>query len=543
MLARSLIALGLVVLLGVPLLLRPFQRAEVDDLAGAPTLIVITPHVEQITDEFAEGFDRWHRRVHGSPARLDIRTPGGTTEIIRQLQAQYGAALRNEQIRAQLVMSGATPLLPAGTIPFDILFGGGSYDHSRLVRDGPVAQTAIGEVPIPMSIPAGFDQARLDDWFGENRIGAAPIYDPAQHWIGVALSSFGIVYNRDVLARLGLEEPASFDDLTARGYAGWLALADPRHSGSITTTFDSILNNQGWNNGWRILRSLCANARYFTNMSTKPPIDISHGEAAAGLAIDFYGRSQAQAVMRPGETPETSRVGYAEPAGDVFVDPDPISILNGGPNRELARRFIEFALSDEGQALWQFPARTRPDGSPNPAAADNPPGPDGEPMGPRLYELRRLPVRRDFIARYESAFVDNVDPFAIASDTTSRGWRGAIPMMMGAFGIDTHEECRRAWLEVSSAYVAQNPSPATREATMLFFAFPTGEQVEDTWIRLFGNDPIPEDVCRDFTPETYASIYKVWREDANVRSRLAIVYAEVFKENYAKVLELLAEAP
>src|SRR5690606_17069006 len=174
------------------------------------------------------------------------------------------------------------------------------------------------------------------------------------YWLGTALSGFGIVYNRDVLEELGLPEPESFDDLTAFGYFNLLALADPRMSGSVTTTYESILNNQGWDSGWRTLREMAANSRYFATSSTRPPIDVSQGDAAAGLAIDFYGRGQAQEVMAAGETAETSRVGYVDPKGAVYIDADPVSILRGGPSPELAQRFVEFLLTDEAQALWQM---------------------------------------------------------------------------------------------------------------------------------------------------------------------------------------------
>ena len=52
----------------------------------------------------------------------------------------------------------------------------------------------------------------------------------------------------------------------------------------ITTTFDTILSNSGWDEGWRILRAMCANTRYFTNQSTKPPIDVGQGEVYGTLA-------------------------------------------------------------------------------------------------------------------------------------------------------------------------------------------------------------------------------------------------------------------
>src|SRR4051812_7836516 len=55
--------------------------------AGAPRdalqLIIITPHVESIRREFADGFSRWHQQQFGRPVFVDYRVIGGTNEVVR----------------------------------------------------------------------------------------------------------------------------------------------------------------------------------------------------------------------------------------------------------------------------------------------------------------------------------------------------------------------------------------------------------------------------------------------------------------------------
>jgi spermidine/putrescine-binding protein len=332
----------------------------------------------------------------------------------------------------------------------------------------------------------------------------------------VALSAFGIVYNRDVFERLGLPEPKTFEDLTDPRLAGWVALADPRQSGSIATSFDSILSNQGWDKGWRTLREMCANTRYFTNSSTKPPIDVSAGEAAAGLAIDFYGRSQSQSVMRPGETAATSRVGYVDPTGVVYIDADPCSILRGAPHPDLARHFIEFCLTEEGQALWQFRKST--------THPDNPVGEDGKPMGPIEYELRRAPARRAMYEKYLPYFVDQSNPFQIASPVAPKGWRGAIGVMMGAFSIDIADEQRAAWAALNRA--RRDPDfPREKLAQMesLFYAWP------DT--------TLPDGTVLPFTETNIKAILAAWKQPG-VMPDGRIGYTRFFLDHYRRVCAL-----
>jgi ABC-type Fe3+ transport system substrate-binding protein len=382
----------------------------------------------------------------------------------------------------------------------------------------------------PMSRPAGFSQAQLDAWFGENRVGAEKLYDPQQYWIGTALSGFGLVYNRDSLKALGLPTPSGFADLTDHRYFGSLAMADPRQSGSVATLYDSVLNKGGWVEGWRVLREMGANARYFGSSSTQPPMDVSQGEAAAGVAIDFYGRGQSQAVLQPGETPETGRLGYVDPPGATYIDADPASIMLGGPNGELAQRFVAFVLSDEGQALWQFPPRSDPASAQAPMVEGT-----SERMGPVEYRLRRMPVRRSMYERFVGFFVDKTDPFTIASDTKPRGWRDGMIVIYGCMAIDAGEELRAAWAALARARKDQAfPKDRLTEMERLFAAMPVHElrdkegRVQKLEFNEANYKAISEDTAR-------------WRDPVKgTRSRIA--YTEFFRATYRRVAELGRDA-
>lgn len=528
--ARLAIAMAFVVVLSLPFLVRALAGGgDVARLSagsatgvGAATLIVVTPHVEQIRLEFGAAFNRWHQRLHGSPAVIDWRTPGGTSEIIKQLEAQFDAAARGGRI-------GADGRAEKGAVGFDLFFGGGSFEHGKMkaVRKA----QGVGGTPIEyrMGQPAGFTQQQLDDWFGLNKIGVQTLYDPDQYWIGTALSGFGIVYNKDVLKRLGLPEPRSFGDLCDPRYSNMLALADPRQSGSVTTTFESIMNKEGWDQGWRILRELCANARYFASAATRVPVDVSQGEAAAGLAIDFYGRGQAQFTVRPGQDPATARVGYVDPQGAVYIDADPVSILNGAPNAELARRFVEFCLSDEAQVLWQMPPRSHVAGD----VAGWPDGPDGRPLGPERYELRRMPVRRAMYEQYGRWFVDKANPFELASDVPGRGWRGAISPMMAAFGADVMPELRAAWAGLNRVRDHVKAGKASEcdlaEIETVFYAWPKHRMKDGAELQ--------------FNEANFKAIYADADKfkDTERARRALIEYTQFFRTQYRRVASRAAE--
>lgn len=552
--ARYLILFLFAAIVATPLIAQKFLgtrgSAAVEGAAdpNTPTLIIVTPHVEQIREEFGRAFSDWHKRHHGTPVRIDWRAPGGTTEIRKQLEAQVTAAVQSGKCTivepTKLADRGREKdPLPEAVIDSkgaelpDLFLGGGSFEHGQaksgieldITRDGkPLhvrarisAQPQLSGKPLP--------QADLDALYGENKIGIERLYDPDQFWFGTALSAFGIVYNRDLLAARGHKEPESFEDLGHPIYFGLVAMADPRQSGSVATLYDSILNKEGWVKGWRILREMSANARAFVSSSTQPPQDVAQGDCLAGVAIDFYGRGQAQSILRPGEAPGSGRVGYIDPPGGVYIDADPVSIINGARNPELAARFVQFCLTDEAQALWQFSPTKLSSGTPAAVNAPliDPAHPDWGPMGPREYRLRRLPVRRQMYDRYLAFFTDKTNPFSIASQHKVQGWRDAIGPLMGAFAIDTAPDLRAAWKALQHAKGHSTfPQARLEEMETLFYALPNHTMKDGTVL------PFNEANYKAISADT-----NKWR-DPQRGARAKIAYTEFFKNNYRKVVEL-----
>lgn len=539
------------------------ERAAVAD--GTATLVVITPHIEQIRFEFGRAFEDWHLREHGTPARIDWRSPGGTSDIRKQLESQVTAAVsagafsvRPARVLKAPARGEAKPLPEAVIDPAradlpDVFMGGGSFEHNA-VRSGLVIRAKINGESVDLRVritvppvggggaPEGFSQAWLDAKFGENKVGIERLYDPDQFWFGTALSGFGIVFNRDALSELGVAEPRGFADLCDPRLAGRLALSDPRQSGSVATLYDSILNNKGWEAGWRVLQEMSANARYFTASSTQPPMDVSQGEAAAGVAIDFYGRGQAQAVVLAGQDPSQGRVGYIDPPGATYIDADPVSIINGARSPELARRFVEFCLSDEAQALWQFAPLESPQGQGNPrAVVKDHAGKDVEVvLGPRQYRLRRMPVKRSFYAAYIGHFADKTDPFAIAMETKVRGWRDLLGPLMGAMAIDTRHDQRAAWDALNRARALAGAggfdTGLLAEMERLFYALPETEVA----VLDGGGMPTGQTEMVAMTESNYRRLSEAtrrWR-DPVIGARAKVAYTLHFRGNYRKVVEM-----
>ena len=483
---RTRLILALLVVVALPFALRPRQAAPA---AADDQVIIVTPHNEAIRYEFGQAFPRWYREHTGRTVAIDWRVLGGTSEIARFLDGEYITAFQNRWVNrlgrpwsAAIQAGSQNGRLPADTpaivrearaaflasdvsCGIDLFFGGGTYDFAKQAAAGRFMPTAI--------------LSRRPEWFAEDVIplkyAGEDYRDPEGRWIGCVLSSYGIIFNRDALRRLGApQEPAQWADLSDQRYLGEVALCDPTKSGSIAKAFENVIQQrmqsrltglraaqqaapakelenravrEGWLDGLRLLQLIGANARYFTDTSQKPPIDVAAGNCAAGMCIDFYGRAQAEAARRRSGA---DRLGYISPEGGTVSSVDPIGILRGAPHRAAAEAFIEFVLSPEGQRLWnQQP---------------------GTPGGPERYALRRLPVRRDYYTHAEWTPYrsdPNENPFSQKDPLIYRPeWTGGVFREM-AFIIrlmcqDTHAELQAAWREMGS----DKYSAATKDEAM-----------------------------------------------------------------------------
>lgn len=521
--ARWLFVIALAALLGVPLALAP--RDGVGAGAKSDVVVVFTPHNEQIRAEFAEAFARWHERTYGESATVVWSTPGGTSEIRKMLESAYLADLKR----------GAS----VGGLG-DVLFGGGSNEFMRLAKPL-VVETADGQRRTSVLAPVPLDEALLARWYGPRvgglppKVGDVPLYDADGAWYGAALSGFGIVWNRDLVRELGMREPSRWSDLADPRLRGYVALVNPAQSGSVASAYEAILQRRGWEEGWRILRRMAANARTFSASAQRAPTDVSLGDAAAGVCIDFYGRYQAQAIRDGGGG---DRLGYVDPVGETTIDPDPIAMLRGAPHPERARRFIEFVLAPEGQALWNF--RVRREG-------------DDDGLGPRRYELRRMPIRKDLYRTHAERFVDPLDPYTIATEVEQpdRAMRPLVAPLFTALAIDTRAELAAAWRAI-----VEHPA-YPRGVSEEFEGLVVAADVDDPTLRamLERFDAMPETPGpggRSFrldSPESRAAIVDgwlrggwkgdgLWPTDAAPSEALRAEWTAFFRRQYEAVLDL-----
>lgn len=383
-------------------------------------LVIMSPHDEKITQEFTQAFSEVFRKAKGRDVRISWRDIGGGTET---------------QLRFVLDQFAKKP----DGIDVDIFFGGGIDPFEKMKAKGLLVSY---QPPVPDAIPP--------------MLGGVPLYDAEKQWHGTVLTAFGILYNKDVLKRLGVDEPKTWEDMANPKLMGYVGLADPSRSGSAQAIYEMILQAYGWDKGMRVLTVMSGNALDFYQGSSSLSKDVTKGELAMGPAVDYYGWTQ---VAQGG----AGRIGYVVPQDLTVVTPDPIGILKGAPNIETAKMFVDFVMSEEGQRLWFLKA--------------------GTPGGPKKYNLMRMPILPGIYGRCDrAAWTVNANPYefkgSFSFDPGLGGKRRDVVIeLMKSTLIKPQGDLRACWKAVRAAgapdaLVAKMVRPPITEAECL--ALPAG---------------------------------------------------------------------
>ena len=459
----------------LPLLLR--KKAEKIDLS-ADQLIVVSPHNESIRFEVEQAFRRYYLKKTGRKVCIDWRAAGGTNEIVRYVHSAYMANFRDvwthdlqKEWNSDVAVAFLNPKLKSDSpfqeartaflqstigIDVDVFFGGGQYDLNKLAKQG-------------ILIPCGLRKRHPELFVGEKPIleqglGGETWYDPEDRYYTTCFSTFGICANIDCLKHLGWNYDGVHPPITTwkqlgdPSFFGAIGIADPTKSGSITKCFEMVIQREmqdveadckknhpemseteildmGWNRAFTLIKQIGGNSAYLTFSASKVAVDTAQGQVAAGMCIDFYGRSQAEW--------EENHVGrqtmlFAIPKAASSVSGDPIGILRGAPHLKIAQMFVDFMFSVDAQKLWNYKA--------------------GTPGGPLKYTLHRLPVRRDLYTPEHRKYMHAKDaaPFELAEKFIYRGsWTGRyfnlIRNLICVIIINNEDELKLAWESILKA--------------------------------------------------------------------------------------------
>jgi iron(III) transport system substrate-binding protein len=236
------------------------------------------------------------------------------------------------------------------------LAAGEALARLRATRDNPEYSVWWGS-PADTLIAAGLE-GLLEAYRSPNAAAIPPAYkDPEGWWTGVFVGTLGFCANTEVLSRLGLEQPDSWNDLLDHRLRGEVAMAHPASSGAAyTALWTQVARLGSVDAAFAYLHALHRNILQYTRSGPAPGLMAGRGEIAVAVIFAHDCLKFAEEGM-PALAVSFPREGTGYAVGGV-------ALIKGAPERDAAKRWIDWALTPEAQEIGPlvkaYPLPTHP---------------------------------------------------------------------------------------------------------------------------------------------------------------------------------------
>ena len=160
--------------------------------------------------------------------------------------------------------------------------------------------------------------------------------------LGMYTGVLGFGVNVPLLEAEGIPIPHSWADLLDPRLKGYIGMANPNTSGTALTTLGTLVQLFGEDEAFEYLKKLHQNIGTYTKSGAAPGVLVGRGEL--GVCIIFLHDVLKHAEWGYPITPIVPEEGTGFEIGGL-------NLIAGAPHPELAKKFIDWALSAEVQAL------------------------------------------------------------------------------------------------------------------------------------------------------------------------------------------------
>ena len=160
--------------------------------------------------------------------------------------------------------------------------------------------------------------------------------------VGIYAGPLGYSFNTKELAKRKLPEPKCWADLAKPIYKDDVQVANPNSSGTAYTMLATLVQIMGEQAAFDYLKALHKNINQYTKSGGAPARAAATGESLIG--ITFQDDAVAQAVAG-------APVKVVSPCEGTGYEIGSMSIVKGAKNLANARKWYDWALSPEGQAV------------------------------------------------------------------------------------------------------------------------------------------------------------------------------------------------
>jgi len=168
--------------------------------------------------------------------------------------------------------------------------------------------------------------------------------DAENYWVGIYVGTLGFCTNTDWLAdNPGVGAPTSWADLLKPEFEGQLMVAHPSTSGTSYTALATMLQLMGEDQGWEYARQYAGQMLQFTKSGAAPAKFVGQGEAAVCIVFSHDIVHEIDDNGLPLE--------LTFPAEGTGYEIGGMGILKGAKNMDAAKKWFDWALTAEAQAL------------------------------------------------------------------------------------------------------------------------------------------------------------------------------------------------
>ncbi len=164
--------------------------------------------------------------------------------------------------------------------------------------------------------------------------------DADGNWYGIYKGILGFMANRDELERMGIEEPADWQDLLDPKYEGLVWLSNYNTAGTAKLVVNTMIQKYGHDEGIQYLVDLDKNIQVYTKSGSGPSKNVGTGECVVGIGFLHDGITQ---IVDNGY----ENIDLIIPSTGTSFEVGATAIFKGAKHENAAKLWIEYALSPD----------------------------------------------------------------------------------------------------------------------------------------------------------------------------------------------------
>ncbi|RCV86415.1 ABC transporter substrate-binding protein [Billgrantia montanilacus] len=177
-----------------------------------------------------------------------------------------------------------------------------------------------------------------------------PDFLKTDHYVAQGVSALALVWNRNS----DVPEPGDWSDLTDAAYRDQVTMPDPAQSGAAFELISGLLTATGEEATWQLLEDLADNGMLVPGPNARALNPVLQGAKSVVFgAVDY---------ISLGQQAEGEAIEVIFPESGTVIAPRPMMILASTAMPDEAEQFVDFVLSEQGQARvaerYLMPSRT-----------------------------------------------------------------------------------------------------------------------------------------------------------------------------------------